>query len=84
MQKMKCNTVAIKEAAKIAGSLKDLAIKTGASYQSVLNWGSGKNNPNPLHCIKIEQVTHGKITRKDILPDYPWDSVVMELKEEKD
>jgi|LauGreSBDMM110SN_4_FD.fasta_scaffold23491_2 DNA-binding transcriptional regulator YdaS (Cro superfamily) len=79
MYKLKCNIEEIKRAAEIAGGLRELAIKSGASYQSMLNWSKGRNNPNPMFCIKMEQAVDGKVTRKDIFPDFPWEK----FKEEK-
>lgn len=73
MQNIRCNKEAIKEAAEISGGVKELAEKIRVSYQSVINWRAGKTRPSPFNCIQIEEATNKKITRKDILPDYPWE-----------
>lgn len=72
---IKCNLEALQKAIKEAGSMKDLAKKVGVSYQTVLNWTSERSSISLHNCIRIEEATEGKITRKEILPDYPWDSL---------
>ena len=75
MYGIKCNIDALKKAIDIIGGAGKLAMKTGVSYQTVLNWKNGRNTIHPLNCIKIEEAVNGAITRKDILPNYPWDEL---------
>ena len=69
---MKCDTEALKKAIQIAGGANALSSKVGVSYQTVLNWKNGRNSMNPFNCIKIEEAVNGEVTRKEILPNYPW------------
>lgn len=71
--KIKCNIEALKEAIEIAGGMQQLANKIDVSYQSILNWKSGRSTLSPLNCVRIEEALNGQVTRKDILPDYPWE-----------
>ena len=73
MYKIKCNIEALKEAIEIAGGMQQLANKIDVSYQSILNWKSGRSTLSPLNCVRIEEALNGQVTRKDILPDYPWE-----------
>jgi DNA-binding transcriptional regulator YdaS (Cro superfamily) len=73
MYKLDCNIDEIKKAVEIAGGIRELALKSGASYQSVCNWLKGRSNPNPNFCIQIEKATEGKVKRNDIIPDFPWE-----------
>jgi DNA-binding transcriptional regulator YdaS (Cro superfamily) len=70
--KINCNKQAIIKATDLAGGNKALAEKLGVSYQSILNWKTGKSSPNRLHCLLIEKATEGQVSRKEIFPDYPW------------
>lgn len=71
----KSNVIEIKKAIELAGGARELAVKLGVSYQSVLDWKNERSNINFLNCIKIEKLTEGKIKARDILPDYPWDDI---------
>ena len=73
MVKPKANVEAIRKAIELCGGNRKLSIKAGVSYPAIIEWKSGRISPNPLSCIKIEAATEGKVTRRDILPDYPWD-----------
>ena len=66
---------AIKKAIEAAGGAKDLAAKVGVSYKTVLDWKNGRTGISISNCIKIEKAVDGKVTRKDILADYPWESL---------
>jgi DNA-binding transcriptional regulator YdaS (Cro superfamily) len=69
------DTEKIKEAIKEAGGAKELASRVGVSYKTVLDWKNGRTGITVTNCIKIEKATDGKISRKDILPNYPWESL---------
>jgi DNA-binding transcriptional regulator YdaS (Cro superfamily) len=73
MTNYKQDVKAILKAIEVAGGVKELAIKLGISYQSVLDWKNQRRVPSHLNCLKIEKATDGKVNRKDILPDYPWE-----------
>jgi DNA-binding transcriptional regulator YdaS (Cro superfamily) len=64
---------AILKAIEVAGGAKELAIKLGVSYQSILDWKNLRRVPSHLNCLKIEKATEGVVNRKNILPDYPWE-----------
>lgn len=74
MVKLKGNLEAIRKAIEICGGNRKFSHKTGISESSIVDWKAGRRTPNPLSCIKIEEAVEGKITRYDLLPDYPlWD-----------
>ena len=75
MSKLKCNVVALEGAIREAGTMQQFAVKVGVSYQTVLNWKSSRSSISPHNCVKIEEATEGKVSRKDILPDFPWDQM---------
>lgn len=63
------------KAIDIAGGMQSLAKKIGVSYQTILNWKSGRTNLPAIKAIKIEQSIDSQVTRQDILPDYPWEDL---------
>lgn len=69
------NIAAILKAIEIAKGIKNLAIALGTSYQSVLDWKNQRRSPSPTNCQKIEKVTNGEVKAKDILPDFPWETL---------
>lgn len=62
----------LQTAINILGGVSALSSKSKISYQSILDWRSGRRAPSVESCIKIEEATDGKIRRKDLLPDFPW------------
>lgn len=74
MIKCKANVDAIKKAIQICGGNRRLSEKGNISYAAIIDWKSGRISPNPLSCLKIESATDGVVTRREILPDYPWDT----------
>lgn len=62
----------------IYGSVTKTATAIGASVQAVCFWRDGKREINPAMCVKIEQVTNGKVTRQDLRPD-DWSLIWPEL-----
>jgi DNA-binding transcriptional regulator YdaS (Cro superfamily) len=73
MSKQIASIDAIKKAIDIVGGNTQLSLKANISYQSIIDWKSGRKAPTPLNCIKIEKATDGKINRREILPEFPWD-----------
>ena len=71
----KCNPEAIKKAIEEVGGAKELALKIGVTYKSVLDWNNGRTGITINNCLKIEKATEGKVKREEILPDYPWDEL---------
>ena len=69
------NLEMIRKAIDIAGGLTPLSVKINVSYQSVLDWKHGRRVPSPVSCQKIEKATDGAVKAKDILPDYPWETL---------
>ncbi len=65
----------LQNAISIAGNITQLATKINADCQNILDWGNGKEALNPLHAMKIEKATGGKIKARDLLPDYHWDDL---------
>jgi DNA-binding transcriptional regulator YdaS (Cro superfamily) len=76
MAKPKANVEAIRKAIEMCGGNRKFSHKTGISESAIVEWKSGRISPSPLNCIKIEKAVEGKITRYDIIPDYPWDQLV--------
>lgn len=71
----KLNVDSIFKAIEIAGGARELSIKIGASYQSVLDWKNQRRVPSTANCQKIEKATDGQVKAEDILPDYPWEEL---------
>jgi DNA-binding transcriptional regulator YdaS (Cro superfamily) len=67
------NLDAIKKAIEFAGGATALAKKLHVTYHTVLTWKNGRSSISPMNCLNIERVTEGKVKRKDILPNYPWE-----------
>ena len=72
MARYKMNLDALKKAIEIVGGVGTLASKSAVSYQSIIDWRSGKKSPSAESCKKIEKATEGQVKAEDILPDYPW------------
>ena len=75
MYKIKSNIEALKKAIEEAGGMQELAKKIGVSYQTILNWKSERSSISPVNCVRIEEATHGKVSRKEILPGYSWEEM---------
>lgn len=48
----------------------DLARATGLSHESVRLWAAERGRPKMDNVIKIETATGGKVTRRDLRPDW--------------
>lgn len=66
------NKEALQKAIDLLGGVSSLSNKSKISYQSIIDWRSGRKSPSTDSCIKIEEATNGKVTRQEILPDFPW------------
>lgn len=55
------------------------ARKIKAHAPDVLRWANGQRDVPILWCVKIETETGGKVSRKDLRPD--WREIWPELKE---
>lgn len=62
----------VEEAIKAAGSLAELARRTGHKYQSIQQWRDNGGRIPAEHVLKFEAAVDGKVTRHDFRPDiYP-------------
>lgn len=66
---------AIIKATEILGGKKKLAKDIGVSYKTILDWVSGRSGITITNALKIEKATEGKVTAKEILPDFPWEDL---------
>ncbi|WP_156786975.1 transcriptional regulator [Neisseria shayeganii] len=67
----------IEAAINAAGGLQPLAMAVGVTTATVIGWKQGAR-PVPIkRCVKIEEVTHGAVCRKDLRPD--WREIWPEL-----
>lgn len=62
----------IKKAETLLGGRSKLAELVGVSYKTASDWANGRSGMSALNASKIETLTDGKITKKEILPDFPW------------
>ena len=72
MARQTLNVENLQKAIDILGGVSALSLKSKISYQSILDWRSGRKAPSVESCIKIEHATEGQVSRKDLLPDFPW------------
>lgn len=73
--------LAVEAAAKIVGSQKALARELGISSVAVGQWGrnsAASRGVPPKQCVRIEQLTSGKVTRRELRPD-DWREIWPEL-----
>ncbi|MGN5354350.1 transcriptional regulator [Ralstonia sp. L16] len=55
-----------------------LAKAIGANPPDVSSWASGKRVAPVIHCVAIERVTDGAVTRRELRPD-DWQLIWPEL-----
>jgi DNA-binding transcriptional regulator YdaS (Cro superfamily) len=65
---------AVGKAAKVLGSQAALAAQLGVEPPTVNQWFNGKRPVPRARAIEIEQATNGGVSRRDLCPDFPWDS----------
>lgn len=75
MPRYEANLEKLREAIDIAGGVSALSLKSKISYQSIIDWRSGRKGPSNVSCKKIEKATNGQVKARDLLPDYPWDEL---------
>ncbi len=69
----------LQKAIEITGSQKALAALIGVSHQTIWAWIERGTLIPPDKCVAIEQVTEGKVTRKNLRHD-DWEAIWPELK----
>ncbi len=57
------------EVIEMYGNVTQTAAALGTSVQAVCFWRDGKRKVSPKVCIKIHNITNGKISCKDLRPD---------------
>lgn len=63
---------AVYRAAAIVGSMSDLARRLAVRLPTVSQWANG-TRPVPVHhCVAIERISAGVITRQDLRPTDYW------------
>lgn len=75
MARYESNIEKLREAIEIAGGMGNLSAKSKISYQSIMDWRSGKKSPSPISCKKIEKAVEGKVKAEELLPSYPWEDL---------
>lgn len=71
----------IDRAASVVGSATALAGLLGVTKGAVFQWKlAGRSTPEK-HCVAIERITHGAVTRRDLRPD-DWQDIWPELAKE--
>ncbi|WP_081262281.1 transcriptional regulator [Ralstonia solanacearum] len=51
------------------GAVLALAKAIGANAPDVSSWSSGRRSAPIIHCVAIERITDGAVTRKELRPD---------------
>lgn len=64
---------AINKAITCAGSQRKLAKLCGVTQQTVSDWSRGIIRPGIKRAVIIEKSLDKRVTRQQILPDFPWD-----------
>lgn len=72
MKKERKMNYSVKSAITVVGTQRELARLCGVAQQTVSDWLRGKVNPSPRKAVAIEHATEGQVTRRDVLPDFPW------------
>jgi DNA-binding transcriptional regulator YdaS (Cro superfamily) len=73
MPRYSLNLDNLQKAIDIAGGITPLSSKSKISYQSIIDWKSGRKCPSPISCKKIEKAVNGEIKAEELLTDYPWE-----------
>ncbi len=69
---MKKKSDAIYRAAALVGSMTALANHLGVRLPTVSQWGQGMRPVPVRHCVAIERVTGGAVTRQELRPNDYW------------
>ncbi|WP_097201259.1 transcriptional regulator [Delftia acidovorans] len=68
----------VEKAATILGSLNALGLALGVSKAAVWQWMAGGRQVPVKHCPRIEALTRGAVTRRELRPD-DWQLLWPEL-----
>ncbi|WP_082439305.1 transcriptional regulator [Alloalcanivorax xenomutans] len=63
---------AVLNAAVIVGNKSELARLIGVKPPTVQQWINGERPVPPRRAARIEEVTHGRVSRRDLCPGFPW------------
>lgn len=69
---------ALDKAIQIVGGVGKLAAGIGVSQPVVSNWRARGTTPDAIHCVSIERLTDGAVSRCDLRPD-DWPLIWPEL-----
>lgn len=69
---------ALDSAITIVGGVGKLALALGVAQPVVSNWRARGTTPDAVHCVAIERITHGAVTRRDLRPE-DWHLIWPEL-----
>ena len=69
---------ALDRAIELSGGMGVLARAISTSPNVVANWKYRGAHPHPRYCPAIEQITGGRVSRKDLRPD-DWSQIWPEL-----
>ncbi|RYE43831.1 MAG: helix-turn-helix domain-containing protein [Hyphomicrobiales bacterium] len=72
---------AIRIACDHCGGLKALADELGFAAPTVSQWISKRRPVPPKQCVRIERITEGRVSRRDLRPD-DWRDIWPELAEQ--
>ena len=64
---------AVAKAARIVGSKAELARAAGVKPPTVHQWLNDERPVPPARAIQIERATAGRVSRRDLCPDFPWE-----------
>lgn len=68
---------ALKKAANISGNFSCLAVLLGVTPQTIRDWKIGRRPIPAKRAMAIEQITHGKVLREELVPN--WHELWIEL-----
>jgi DNA-binding transcriptional regulator YdaS (Cro superfamily) len=66
---------AVIKAAQILGSQAELARRLQVKAPTVSQWCSGERPVPAARALQIEALTERKVTRSDLCPSFPWQSM---------
>lgn len=52
-----------------------LAKRLGVTQGTIWQWINGRRPLPPTRAAEIEQICEGKVTARELLPDFPWPKV---------
>ena len=63
----KFNVEAMQKAIDLLGGRAEFSKAVGVTYLTVSDWANDKKSPCLESCLKIEEITEGKVTLKDLV-----------------